>query len=207
MPLTQPTQIMPQNKLEPCAWAQGELYLNYHDQEWGRPCYERNKLFAKLCLEGQQAGLSWITVLKKRAAYYKFAANLEPEQLAQFSDAQLDNLLKQPELIRHKGKIYSLRTNAQALLNLEKQLNLEAQGITFVDWIWSFVGGVPHINTFASLTQVPSQTEVSQKLSRALKKHGFVFIGPTSCYAFMQSMGLVNDHLTNCPQHPINLNK
>lgn len=191
--------------LQPCPWAQGADYLHYHDTEWGVPCYDRNHLFEKLCLEGQQAGLSWITVLRKRAAYREVFANFIPEQLANFTDKQLDVALQDERLIRHKLKIYSLRTNAQALLALE------AKGINFVDFIWQHVESdaktnkQPLVNNFASLEEVPTQTPASVALSKALKKAGFTFVGPVNCYAFIQSKGLVNDHLTNCPQHPNNL--
>lgn len=182
--------------LRRCPWAKGADYEHYHDHEWGVPCYDRNKLFEKLCLEGQQAGLSWITVLRKREHYRHFFHQFVPERIAQMHDSDLNALLKQPELIRHTKKLYSIRTNALALLALE------AQGVNFVEFIWNFIGGQPHINHWTSTNDIPTQTEASQALSKALKKAGFSFIGPTTCYAFMQSMGLINDHLTTCPQHP-----
>lgn len=203
-PVLTSTPVKPtctQQHLTPCPWAKGEDYLLYHDTEWGQACRDRNQLFEKLCLEGQQAGLSWITVLRKRNAYRHYTHQFNPEKLALMSDAKLNQLAQNPKLIRHKLKIYSLRNNAQALLKLE------AQGIDFVDFIWSFVNGNTQINHFASLAEVPSQTPTSKAMSQALKRAGFSFVGPTSCYAFMQSQGLVNDHLTNCPRHPANLSR
>lgn len=188
-------------ELRPCAWAKGEDYLHYHDTEWGVPCYERNRLFEKLCLEGQQAGLSWITILRKREHYRACFHGFEPEKVAQMQDADIENLLKNSGLIRNRLKLYSIRKNAQALLKLE------AQGVDLSDFVWQFVGGKPHINHFKDASEVPTQTAASQAMSQALKKAGFSFVGPTICYAFMQSMGLVNDHFTDCPQHPKRLQR
>lgn len=185
--------------LNPCAWAQGEDYLNYHDTEWGVACHDRNKLFEKLCLEGQQAGLSWITVLRKREHYRACFHQFIPEKIAQMSDSELNHLLQDTGLIRNRLKIYSIRKNALALLALE------AKGIDLTNFIWSFVEQQTQLNRYACQAEVPTQTEASQAMSKALKKAGFSFVGPTICYAFMQSMGLVNDHFINCPQHPDNL--
>lgn len=187
------------SSLAPCPWAQGEDYLHYHNTEWGVPCRERNKLFEKLCLEGQQAGLSWITVLRKREHYRDCFYQFVPEKVAQMSDAELEALLQDAGLIRNKLKIYSIRKNALALLTLEEQ------GINFVEFIWQFVHHKIHTNRFVSMSDVPAQTPASEAMSKTLKKSGFTFVGPTICYAFMQSMELVNDHLTSCPQHPNNL--
>ena len=184
---------MTQTSLKPCPWAQGEDYLHYHDTEWGVPCRDRNKLFEKLCLEGQQAGLSWITVLRKREHYRACFHGFIPEKVAQMSDETLEALLQDAGLIRNRLKIYGIRKNAYALLALE------AQGINFVELLWSFVGGQVQINHPQSMRDIPAETEASKAMSKTLKKAGFTFVGSTICYAFMQSMGLVNDHLENCP--------
>ncbi len=185
-------------KLAPCPWAQGDDYLAYHDNEWGVPTHDRQRLFEKLCLEGQQAGLSWITVLRKREHYRACFYGFKPEKIAQMSDEQIDILLTDTGLIRNRLKLYGIRKNARALLALE------AQGTDFAQWLWSFVGNRVKQNHFASLSAVPAETEEAKAMSKALKKAGFTFVGPTICYAFMQSMGLVNDHLTCCPCHPDN---
>lgn len=184
--------------LVPCPWAKGDDYLHYHDTEWGVPCRERNKLFEKLCLEGQQAGLSWITILRKRENYRQCFHGFVPEKVAQMSDAEIEALLQNTGLIRNKLKLYSIRKNALALLAFEKQ------GGDFVDFIWSFVQGEVVINNPKEMSDIPTQTNASEAMSKALKKAGFNFVGPTICYAYMQSMGLVNDHFINCPQHPYN---
>ncbi|MAQ99253.1 MAG: DNA-3-methyladenine glycosylase I [Oceanospirillaceae bacterium] len=187
------------SELQPCPWASGDLYLAYHDNEWGVPCVDRVRLFEKLCLEGQQAGLSWITVLKKRPVYRQRFHGFEPEKVAAMSDADIESCLQDAGLIRHRGKLEAIRLNAQAWLAAEEQ------GTDMVQWLWSYVGGEPVINHLASLSDAPAQTAQSQAMSKALKKMGFRFVGPTTCYAFMQSMGMVNDHLVTCPCHPQNL--
>ncbi len=185
-------------KLQPCSWAKGDLYLAYHKNEWGVECRDDKKLFEKLCLEGQQAGLSWITVLKKRDHYRKRFHKFNPTKVAAMSDADLDDCLLDTGLIRNRLKIYAIRSNAQAYLAMKKS------GIKLADFVWGFVDNQVVVNHFNDMAKMPAQTEQSQAMSKALKKNGFKFIGPTICYAFMQSMGLVNDHLTNCPQHPDN---
>lgn len=185
--------------LKPCPWAQGDDYLHYHDTEWGVPCHDRNKLFEKLCLEGQQAGLSWITVLRKRENYRQCFHNFVPEQVAQMADSELESLLQDTGLIRNRLKIFSIRKNALALLALE------AKGIDFPKLVWSFVEHKVQVNHYESYRDIPAQTPASEAMSKTLKKAGFTFVGPTICYAYMQSMGLVNDHLVSCPQHPHNL--
>ena len=183
-------------KLSSCAWAKGEDYLHYHDNEWGKPCYDSLALFEKLCLEGQQAGLSWITVLRKRPCYRQRFFDFVPEKVAQMTDAMLEDCLSDSGLIRHRLKIYAIRNNARAYIKMV------TSGIDFSDFIWAFVDHQPQIHRFLTAAEVPSQSLGSKAMSRALKSHGFSFVGPTICYAFMQSMGLVNDHLRNCPQHP-----
>ena len=181
-----------------CPWAKGEDYEQYHDSEWGVPCYDRNRLFEKLCLEGQQAGLSWITVLRKRERFRQCFYQFVPEEIAGMTDAELEHLLLDSGLIRHRLKIFSIRKNAVALLALEQR------GIDFVEFIWQFVDGKRQINYFSDMQEVPSHTHASHMMSMALKKFGFTFAGPTICYAFMQSMGLVDDHLIHCHQHTQN---
>lgn len=187
-----------QKALQPCTWAQGDDYLQYHNEEWGIPCFDRQRLFEKLCLEGQQAGLSWITVLRKRAHYRDCFYQFDIERVARMSDDELNELVLDAGLIRHIGKLTAIRTNAVAWLAAE------SSGINMVTWLWAFVGGRPEIHRYPTMEDVPTSTESSQQMSKALKKRGFSFVGPTICYAFQQSMGMVNDHLTNCPCHPDN---
>lgn len=184
--------------LQTCSWARGDLYVAYHDTEWGVPCYDPHRLFEKLCLEGQQAGLSWITVLKKRPNYRSRFHHFDPEKIAGMSDEDIDCCMKDPGLIRHRGKLEAIRKNAIAWERAR------AQGHDWVTWLWSFVDGAPIVNRFQSLDCCPAQTEASKAMSNGLKKLGFGFVGPTTCYAFMQSMGMVNDHLISCPRHPDN---
>lgn len=177
-----------------CSWCGDDpLYVTYHDTEWGRPDRDRTHLFECLNLEGQQAGLSWITVLKKREHYRKVFAGFNPEKVARFSQSKIDKLVADPGIIRHRGKVEAIVGNAQALLALEK-----VEG-AFSDWIWAFVDDTPQRNRFTSLSDVPGSTPLSTAMSKALKKRGFRFVGPTTCYAFMQAVGMVNDHMTACP--------
>lgn len=185
-----------------CPWAKGEEYERYHTNEWGIPCYDDHKLFEKICLEGQQAGLSWITVLKKRDYYRQCFYKFNPNKIIKMDDAEIDTLLLDAGLIRNRLKLYGIRKNALAFLELNKHLKKEGRG--FSEFIWSFVSGKVIVNRFNWLSDAPVQTDESIAMSKALKKAGFTFVGPTICYAFMQSMGLVNDHLTSCPCHPDN---
>ena len=176
-----------------CDWA-GTLpiYVDYHDNEWGKAEFDSRKLFEKICLEGQQAGLSWITVLKKRENYRAAFFQFDPYKIAQMTESDLDCLMQNEGLIRHRAKLQAIITNAKAFIALEKS------GQNFSSFIWSFVNHQTQINDVPNLSSVPAQTPASQAMSKALKKKGFVFVGPTTCYAFMQSMGLVNDHLNDC---------
>lgn len=176
-----------------CPWV-GELpiYIDYHDKEWGKPQFDSQKLFEKICLEGQQAGLSWITILKKRENYRQAFFNFNPHKIAQMQATDIDKLMENSGLIRHRKKLEAIVRNAQAYIAME------ANGEDFSQFIWSFVGGKPQINNVPNLSCVPAKTETSKALSKALKKRGFVFVGETTCYAFMQSMGLVNDHINDC---------
>lgn len=188
---------MPLAQLSRCPWpGQHADYIEYHDTEWGRPCRDRLRLFEKLCLEGQQAGLSWLVVLRKRSRYRACFHNFDPQPVASMLDAEQESLLLDPGLIRHRGKLSAIRTNARAWLRLE------TEGVDMVEWLWSFVNGSPVINRWQSQAEVPAQTDASQAMSKALKQAGFAFVGPVGCYAFMQSMGMVNDHLVDCCWHP-----
>ncbi len=179
--------------MQRCGWVtQDPLYIEYHDNEWGEAEKNSKKLFAMLCLEGQQAGLSWITVLKKRAHYLAVFHQLDPEKVAKMTPEDVDRLMLDAGIIRHRGKIQAIITNAQAWLKME------ASGESFSEFIWSFVGGEPQINDVKTLAEIPASTEVSDAMSKALKKRGFKFIGSTICYAFMQACGLVNDHVADC---------
>ncbi|MCW9699009.1 MULTISPECIES: DNA-3-methyladenine glycosylase I [unclassified Avibacterium] len=176
-----------------CSWAEGSsIYQDYHDNEWGKPEYDSLKLFEKICLEGQQAGLSWITVLKKREQYRQAFFHFNPEKIAQMTAQDIDERMQNAGLIRHRAKLEAIVKNAKAYLAMQKC------GENFSDFIWAFVNHQPQINDVPDLSAVPAKTAVSKQLSKALKKRGFVFVGETTCYAFMQSMGLVNDHLNSC---------
>ena len=176
-----------------CAWAgDSPIYIDYHDNEWGKPQFDSQKLFEKICLEGQQAGLSWITVLKKRDAYRATFHHFEPKNVAKMTASDIDELMQNAGLIRHRAKLEAIVKNANAFLEMEKR------GENFSDFIWSFVNHRPIINDVPDLSVVPAKTEISKAMSKALKKRGFVFVGETTCYAFMQAMGLVNDHINGC---------
>ena len=179
-------------KIDPrrCPWCRDDpLYVEYHDQEWGVPVKEERALFERLILEGMQAGLSWLTVLRKRAHMRSQFFDFDPEQLAIAGRKELDRWLKDAGIIRHRGKLEAMIGNAQATLALEGGLPR---------LLWSFVDGTPRQNTYADLTEVPAETAESRAMAKALKKTGFRFVGPTTCYALMQSAGMVNDHLIDC---------
>ncbi|WP_275555254.1 DNA-3-methyladenine glycosylase I [Mixta sp. Marseille-Q2659] len=185
--------------MQRCGWVSNDpLYQTYHDREWGLPQTDNKALFEMLCLEGQQAGLSWITVLKKRENYRAAFHQFDPQAVAQMTEADIDALMQNSGLIRHRGKLTAIVTNARAYGAMQ------ANGEDFSRFVWSFVGGQPQINHFAALNMVPAQTPASLALSKALKKRGFKFVGSTICYSFMQACGLVNDHLTDCFCYPAN---
>ncbi len=173
-----------------CQWLplQHPLYCDYHDTEWGVPSRDPRYLFECICLEGAQAGLSWWTVLQKRECYRQVFHNFEPEKVAAMSDAELERLVLDPGIIRHRGKILSVRQNAQAWLELSHP----------VDWLWSFTGGKPIVNHFKTISDFPARSAESDALSKALKKAGFNFVGTTTMYALMQATGMVNDHTVDC---------
>ncbi|MEY4515947.1 MAG: hypothetical protein RL180_293 [Pseudomonadota bacterium] len=179
-----------------CTWCnESPLYQHYHDTEWGVPQHHPHRVFELLCLEGQQAGLSWITVLKKRQRYREQFFDFCPQQVAALTDSQLDERLLDAGLIRHRGKLVAIRTNARAWLAMA------AQGVDPAVWIWTFAP--PPRAARGANDPLPSQTEASQALSKALKKNGFAFVGATTCYAFMQAIGMVNDHDATCFLSPL----
>jgi DNA-3-methyladenine glycosylase I len=179
--------------IQRCGWCSNDaVYQAYHDHEWGRPQHDPIKLFEKICLEGQQAGLSWITVLKKREHYRKRFFQFDPVKIAALTDADLAELVTDAGLIRHIGKLSAIRDNANAYLTMQ------AQGIDFSTWAWSFVDGKTVDNQFKNYRDAPTKTAQSLALSKALKKAGFRFVGETTCYAFMQATGMVNDHEIDC---------
>lgn len=178
-----------------CDWAgPDDIYIAYHDEEWGVPNADDRALFEKLLLEGFQAGLSWITVLRKRARFREVFDNFEPERLARYGPDKIEALLGDPGIIRHRGKIEAAISNARACLELQEQTSLAA-------FLWDFVDGAPAQNGFRTMADIPAETPVSTTMAKALKQRGFRFCGPTTVYAFMQSMGLVNDHLVSCHRH------
>lgn len=179
--------------MQRCGWvSEDPLYIAYHDKEWGVPETDRRYLFEMICLEGQQAGLSWITVLKKRENYRHAFHHFDPEKVAEMTEDDVERLVQDAGIIRHRGKIQAIIGNARALLAME------ANGEAFSDFIWSFVGHQPQLTQATTLAEVPASTPTSDALSKALKKRGFKFVGTTICYAFMQASGMVNDHVTSC---------
>ena len=184
---------MKNNQPKRCSWVSNDpLYIDYHDNECEHPQYDSLKLFEKICLEGQQAGLSWITVLKKRDEYRRCFFNFEPQKIIQLTATDIESLLENEGLIRNRLKLNSIVKNAHAYLAMQN--NNE----DFSQFIWSFVNGKPIINHFNDISEVPVSTEISDRMSKALKKRGFSFVGSTICYAFIQSMGLVDDHFETC---------
>ncbi|GAB3026044.1 DNA-3-methyladenine glycosylase I [Bowmanella dokdonensis] len=176
-----------------CDWVtQDPLYLHYHDKIWGRPVYDSQELFAKLCLDGQQAGLSWITILKKQPGYEAAFHGFNPQRIAEMGEGDVERLLQNPGIVRNRLKVQSVIRNARAYLALQEK------GEDFAEFIWRFVDGQSIQNRWQSLSQVPVTTSESDAMSKALKKAGFNFVGSTICYAFMQAVGLVNDHLVDC---------
>ena len=175
-----------------CAWAQGELYIAYHDQEWGVPVHDDRRLFEFLILEGAQAGLSWITILKKREKYRWAFDNFEARKVAGYNSRKIQRLLADPGIVRNRLKVESAVRNAKAFLAVQSEFG------SFDRYIWQFVGGQPIRNHWKSLGEVPARTPASDAMSRDLIKRGFKFVGSTICYAFMQAVGLVNDHTKGC---------
>ncbi|MFA6505725.1 MAG: DNA-3-methyladenine glycosylase I [Treponemataceae bacterium] len=176
-----------------CPWTGDDpLYISYHDEEWGRPLHDDRKLFELLLLEGAQAGLSWITVLRKRENYRAAFDNFDPEKMALYDETKIAGLLTDAGIVRNRLKVNGFVTNAREYLRL-----LETEG-SFDRWIWSFVEGKPIVNQWKDLGEIPAETPESTAMSKELKRRGFTFVGSTICYAFMQAAGLVDDHLQDC---------
>lgn len=177
-----------------CAWSEGgnDLYITYHDTEWGVPVWDDQKQFEFLVLEGAQAGLSWSTVLNKREAYRKAFAQFDPAKVARFNTRKIESLLKNPGIIRNRFKVVSAVNNAKRFLEVQKEFG------SFSDYIWLFVGGKPIQNRFKAMKDIPATSSASDALSKDLKKRGFKFVGSTIMYAHMQAVGMVNDHVVSC---------
>ena len=176
-----------------CAWLNDDpLYIAYHDEEWGVPQRDPLALFECLLLEGAQAGLSWYIILKKREGYRRAFANFDAEKMARFTAKRVNKLVQDAGIVRHRGKIEAFVGNARAYLAMQQS------GDDFAQWLWDFVDGTPLQNIRRSMYDVPASTPLSAKMSRELKKRGFRFVGATTCYAFMQATGMVNDHLATC---------
>ena len=176
-----------------CSWVNDDsLYVAYHDEEWGVPTRDDLGLYEMLVLEGAQAGLSWYTILKKREAYRRAFDGFDPERIARYDEKKVASLLEDPGIVRNRLKVHAAIGNARAWLDLHES------GIRFSQFLWELGGGEPVVNAWRRLEDVPASTPVSEAMSRALKGRGFRFVGPTICYAFMQAVGMVNDHVTSC---------
>ena len=180
-----------------CAWANNDLSIRYHDEEWGVPVHNDRTLFEFLILEGAQAGLSWNTILNKRENYRKAFSRFDPERVAAFDRRKVQQLLRDPGIVRNKLKIASTIENAKAFLCVQEEFG------SFDRYIWQFVGGKPRVNKRRSLRQVPARTAESDAMSKDLKRRGFKFVGSTICYAFMQAVGMVNDHVVDCFRYQV----
>lgn len=178
-----------------CSWAKGELYIDYHDNEWGKAEFNDDRLFEFLVLEAMQAGLSWITILKKRENMRKAFDNFDYKKIALYDEKKRAELLENAGIIRNRLKINALIENAKAFMEIQKEYG------SFATFIWKFTDNKPIINTWEKIEDVPASTELSDKMSRELKKRGFKFVGTTICYAFMQATGMVNDHMTWCCEY------
>ncbi|MES9937010.1 MAG: DNA-3-methyladenine glycosylase I [Sedimenticola sp.] len=179
-----------------CQWVGDDpLYIDYHDREWGVPCHDDRKLFEFLLLEGAQAGLSWITILRKRENYRRLMDGFDAERIARYNSRKLESLLADPGIVRNRLKVTSAVTNARGFLQVQETFG------SFSDYLWGFVDGEPIQNRWRRLADVPVTTAESDALSRDLKRRGFKFVGSTICYAYMQAMGLVNDHTVDCFRH------
>lgn len=181
-----------------CAWVGDDpLYVAYHDEEWGVPVHEDRRLFEFITLEGAQAGLSWITILRKRENYRRLFAGFDPQVVARFDEKKIAALLQDPGIVRHRLKVQSTVTNARAFLDVQAEFG------SFDAYLWRFVDGEPIQNAWQTVEEVPAETAVSRTLSQDLKRRGFRFVGPTICYAFMQAVGMVNDHTVDCFRHAV----
>jgi DNA-3-methyladenine glycosylase I len=176
-----------------CQWCQGhEIYLAYHDEEWGVPLHDDRKLFESIVLDGAQAGLSWLTILKKRDNYRAAFDNFDPQKVAKYSPKKIEQLLKNPGIVRNRLKVESAVRNARAFLEIQAEFG------SFDAFLWRYVDGKPIQNAWTSMAQIPARSKESDTVSKDLKKRGFNFVGSTICYAFMQAAGLVNDHVVDC---------
>ncbi len=181
------------NAVNRCDWCGTDpLYVTYHDEEWGVPIYDDQLLFAKLILDGAQAGLSWITILRKREAYWQAFDNFDPALIARYDEAKVEELMGNAGIVRNRLKIMAAIKNARGYLEI-----METEG-SFSDYLWQFVDGRPIQNEWKTMADMPAQTALSTAMSKALKKRGFSFVGPTIVYAFMQAVGMVNDHTVTC---------
>ena len=178
-----------------CNWAKDEPNITYHDKEWGRPQHDDTKLFEFLILEGAQAGLSWVTILKRRDGYRKAFSDFDVLKVSKYTQKRVEKLLQDESIIRNKLKVNSAINNAKAFLKVQVEFG------SFDEYLWGFVNHKPIKNKFKKLSDIPASTEISEKLSKDLKKRGFSFVGPTICYALMQAIGMVNDHTTQCFMH------
>ncbi len=200
MPTTRPRRPMTAPAapaLRRCAWAVTPLGIAYHDAEWGVPVHDDRTLFEFLTLEGAQAGLSWETILRKRDAYRRAFAGFDPAAVARFTPARVDRLLVDPGIVRNRLKVQAAVRNARAFLAVQREFG------SFDTYLWEFTGRIPVVNRRRSPRDVPARTPRSDTLSRDLRARGFTFVGSTICYAFMQAVGLVNDHLVTCFRHPV----
>ncbi len=193
MPSVSP--LSPEDSRVRCGWARTALSTVYHDTEWGVPCHDDRTLFEFLILEGAQAGLSWETILRKRRDYRRAFNGFDPDAVARYDEGKRNELLKDAGLVRNRLKIAAAVANAQAFLQVRGECG------TFDRYIWQFVGGCPRVNGWRADDEVPARTPESEVMSRDLSKRGFRFVGPTICYAFMQAVGMVNDHLVQCFRH------
>ena len=179
-------------QIQRCAWAQTDLSIAYHDQEWGVPVHDDRVLFEFLILEGAQAGLNWETILKKRASYQEAFDHFDPVMVAGYGDKRMSELLQNPGVIRNRRKIQSAIQNAKAFLAIQEEHG------SFDRWLWNFVDYEPVQNHWKTIGELPAETDLSKKISKELLRKGFSFVGPTICYAFMQAVGMVNDHTVDC---------
>ena len=181
---------------ERCPWCGDDpLYVQYHDEEWGVPVYDDRQLLAKLILDGAQAGLSWITILRKQDNYWQAFDHFDPEKIARYDEEKVAELLQNPGIVRNRLKVESAVKNSRGFLTIVEETG------SFSDFLWQFVGGVPIQNSWEHLEDLPAQTAESRAMSKSLKQYGFNFVGPTICYAFMQAVGMCNDHLVSCFRH------
>ncbi len=185
------------NALNRCPWVGDDpLYYAYHDEEWGVPVHDDRQLFEMLTLEGAQAGLSWLTILKKRQGYRRNFADFDPRKVARFTPARVEKLLQDPAIVRNRLKVESTVTNAQAFLAVQKEFG------SFDAYLWRFVDGQPILNRWRTLAELPAKTPLSDQISRELKKRGFRFVGSTIIYAYLQAVGVINDHTVDCFRYP-----